>query len=128
MFNALKGIQNAIPPQILLQKPVMFLDALDRLAPIHLEWINSREAFLAVLKVRFKNVGRRMIEDGKFALQATKTKRDINLERPWEVCMKPGQEYDMSMLFQDPGSGDMTTVCTGCRSVCSGEAGEEITW
>jgi hypothetical protein len=98
-LTAVQKIQSSLPPQVSLQKPVIFLDALDRLAPIHLEWINSQEAFLAVLKVRFKHVGLRMIEDGRFALQATATKRDINLNRPWEVCFYPGQAYDMSMLF-----------------------------
>lgn len=116
-----------LPPQVLLQKPVMFLDALDRLAPIHLEWINSHEAFFAVLKVRFKQVGLQMIESGRFALQATKTKRDVDLNRPWDSCMYPGQAYDMSMLFRDQCSSP-NNLCTACHYPCSGNPGEEVTW
>lgn len=126
-LETLQKIQENLPAQVLLQKPVMFLDALDRLAPIHLEWINSQEAFLAVLKVRFKHLGLRMIENGRFALQATKTKRDVNLDTPWEVCLLPGQTYDMSMLFR-ASSSDTTTTCTACHHTCSGKADEDITW
>ena len=116
-----------LPPQVLLQKPVMFLDALDRLAPIHLEWINSYEAFLAVLKVRFKHVGLKMVENGEFALQATKTKRDVDLNRPWDVCLCPGQAYDMSMLFEDLCPSP-DTLCTACHYPCPGKPDEQITW
>jgi hypothetical protein len=128
MFEKFQSIQNSIPPQIALQKPIMFLDALDRLAPIHLEWINSWEAFMAVLKVRFKHVGLHMIESGQFALQATKIKQDINKRRPWEACFRPGQEYDMSMLFQESTLGSRSMTCTTCHHTCAGEAGEDITW
>ncbi|KAF7504319.1 hypothetical protein GJ744_002439 [Endocarpon pusillum] len=110
----------------MMQKPVMFLDALDRLAPIHLEWINSREAFFTVLKVRFKHVGLQMIESGRFALQATKTKRDVDLNRSWDSCLYPGQAYDMSMLFRDQGFSPNNS-CTACYYPCSGNPGEEIT-
>jgi hypothetical protein len=127
IFQALLNIQNALPPQVTLQKPVMFLDALDRLAPIHLEWINSREAFLAVLTVRFKHVGLQMVQNGQFALQATRTKRDIDLNRPWETCFHPGQEYDMSMIFRDSSSRN-DTACISCNYECTGETGQDITW
>ena len=120
-------MQDNLPSQVLLQKPVMFLDALDRLAPIHLEWINSYEAFLAVLKVRFKHVGLKMVKNGQFALQATKTKKDVDLSRPWDVCLYPGQTYDMSMLFRDSGSSP-NSLCTACHYPSSGEPDEQITW
>jgi hypothetical protein len=58
------------------------LDALDRLAFIHLEWINSWEAFMAVLKVGFEHVSLHMVESGHFALQATRIKQDIGKRRP----------------------------------------------
>lgn len=36
-------LESEIPPQVLLQKPVTFLDALGRVAPMHLDFINSVE-------------------------------------------------------------------------------------
>lgn len=127
VLKAISQNQNSIPPQILLQKPVIFLDALDRLAPFHLEWIDSHEAFLAVLKIRFKDHGLQMVESGRFALQASKTKKDVDLNRPWNICLFPGQEYDMSMLFRDPNS-ENNTNCMACHHICSGKAEEDIIW
>ncbi|ERF77094.1 hypothetical protein EPUS_06312 [Endocarpon pusillum Z07020] len=115
-FSMLQKIQDSLPLQVMLQKPVMFLDALDRLAPIHLEWINSHEAFFAVLKVRFKHVGLQMIKSGQFALQATKRKRDVDLNRPWDSCLYPGQAYDMTchyLCFDNPGE---EITCKNCQT------------
>jgi hypothetical protein len=67
-LQILEVIHSNLPSQITQQQPVIFRDALDRVAPIHLEWINSWEAFLAVLKVRFKERGLRKIENMEFAL------------------------------------------------------------
>lgn len=81
----------------------MFRDALDRVAPIHLEWINSREAFMAVLKVRFKDFGLHKIQNGEFALQDTGSADDIDLSdisRDWDFIFAPGQQVDMSVIFK----------------------------
>ena len=43
---------------MLLQQPVVLHDALGWIAPLHLEFIGSVAAFLAVLKIRFEHVGR----------------------------------------------------------------------
>ncbi|KAH0561932.1 hypothetical protein GP486_003359 [Trichoglossum hirsutum] len=89
--------QNKIPPQVMLQRPVQFLDACGRLAPFHLEFINSPEAFLAVLKVRFKYAGLRKIEKREFELRETGSKRRLDLSAPWDSVFLPGQKVDMSM-------------------------------
>ena len=47
--------QQLVPPRVLLQKPVTLLDACGEVAAFHLEFIGSLEAFIAVLKTRFKH-------------------------------------------------------------------------
>ncbi|KAF8848553.1 hypothetical protein BDZ45DRAFT_810680 [Acephala macrosclerotiorum] len=86
-----------IPPQIHLQKPVTFTDALGRVAPIHLDFINSAEALLAVLKVRFKHVGLSKVERKEFALLEEHSDRTLDLGRPWESVMFPGQHVNMTV-------------------------------
>jgi len=105
----------------------MFPDALDRLAPIHWEWINSWDAFIAILKVRFKNTGLKKIEKGKFAVRSTKTDRDLDIRRPWEASIFRGQLYDMSMLFREV-NGSCPTSCVVCSHFCEGETGQDIKW
>jgi hypothetical protein len=125
--QALAKEQASIPAQVLLQQPIMFLDAMNRRTPVHLEWINSWEAFIAVLKVRFKHSGLSKIEAGEFALQATKTQRDIDRSRPWDACFLPGQSYDMSMIFRDANYAKVTS-CPHCKCECAGESTQDITW
>ncbi len=39
-----------IPQQVLLQQPVILLDAFGKIAPLHLDFIDSLDCFTAVLK------------------------------------------------------------------------------
>ena len=41
LLTAVKMIQTSLPAQVLLQQPFIFVDAVDRPAPIHLDWIDS---------------------------------------------------------------------------------------
>jgi hypothetical protein len=126
-FKMLQNICNAIPPQIEQQQPVVFRDALNRVAPIHLEWINSHEAFFAVLEVRFKDVGIEKVRRREFALQKAGDIIDIDLRKSWDACFCPGQRIDMSMIFKQQGSADMA-VCPVCRHKCFGETNSEVEW
>jgi hypothetical protein len=42
-FTAQLHVQTQIPPQVLFQQPVVFRDALDRVTPFHLDFIDSAE-------------------------------------------------------------------------------------
>lgn len=42
-FTAQFRFQTKIPPQVLLQQPVVFRDAFNRVTPVHLEFIDSAE-------------------------------------------------------------------------------------
>jgi len=126
-FRMLERIYNAVPQQVENQQPVIFRDALNRVAPIHLEWINSHEAFLAVLEIRFKNLGLQKIRRKEFALQRAGSNRDVDLNRPWETCFCPGQRVDMSMIFSEFHNANMA-VCPVCQHECFGETGVEVEW
>ena len=71
------------------QQPVIFRDALNRVAPFHLEFINSHEAFFAVLEIRFKDVGINKVRRREFALQNAGATTDIDLRKPWEASFVP---------------------------------------
>ena len=123
----MQGVCNALPQQIERQQPVTFRDALNRVAPIHLEWINSREAFFAVLEVRFKDLGIEKVRRREFALQKAGARTDIDLKTSWEAWFCPGQRVDMSMTFKQQGSADMA-MCPACQSECVGEVDKDIEW
>lgn len=75
--------QRSIPSQVLLQQPVVLHDALGRIAPFHLEFIDSVAAFLAVLIIRFEHVGRPKIKRLEFDLRDTARQSLIALRRSW---------------------------------------------
>lgn len=108
--------QQHIPAQVLLQRPVVLLDACGRAAPFHLDFINSKEAFLTVLKVRFEQCGVtpkgiKKIDRSEFILRDLQ--RAICLDAPWQTMFKPGQTATMSMVFH---CFSRESTCPGCQS------------
>ncbi|KAL8717622.1 MAG: hypothetical protein Q9181_008301 [Wetmoreana brouardii] len=131
VFQVILNVQNlllSIPEQVERQQPVYLNDALGRYAPFHLEFIRSAEALISVLSINFNWVGSasKKIKDGQFSLHDTRSKRDIELNRPWDECFLPGQHVDMSMIFDR--SGACTAACPGCRYTCPCRPGEDIKW
>ncbi|CZR52510.1 uncharacterized protein PAC_02387 [Phialocephala subalpina] len=97
------------------QQPVMFEDAHGRIAPFHVEFINSFEAFQAVMEVRFQHVpGLKKVQNNEYAIQELRSKRNLDLKAPWESVFLPGRKFNMSMTFhqqQNPVSS-----CPGCQT------------
>lgn len=97
-------LQAKVPPQVMLQQPVIFLDPFGKTAPFHLEFIDSSECFMAVLKARFSNAGvtsagLSKLDNGDFLIQDSRRRRPIDLKRNWASVFRPGQNVDMSMIF-----------------------------
>ncbi|MCJ1414052.1 hypothetical protein MMC32_000377 [Xylographa parallela] len=69
----LQALVTQLPSQVERQQPVYLIDALGKAVPFHLEFVRSREAFLAVLKVNFSKIGSgaQKIERGEFLIQDT---------------------------------------------------------
>ncbi|MCJ1418215.1 hypothetical protein MMC32_004562 [Xylographa parallela] len=83
--NLLK-LQQSIPPQILLQRPVQLLDACGRVTAFHLEIIDCIEAFIAVLKIRFRqsgvtDKGLQKLDNFEFVLRDRS--KELSLQQPW---------------------------------------------
>ena len=128
LLSAIKQLQDSLPPQVLLQAPIFFTDALNRFAPIHLEWINSWDAFFAVLAIRFKDRGHGKVKRKEFVLQNRGTQRMIDFVRPLELCVRPGQKLDMSMVFREVQGVVSRNECPRCHEPSSGAAEDEVKW
>ncbi|KIW11410.1 hypothetical protein PV08_10710 [Exophiala spinifera] len=123
-LHLLESLRNSIPAPVLLQNPIIFRDALDRVAPIHLDWIDSWEAFLAVLRLRFEDVGAQKIRRGEFILQDPAA-GDIDFSRPWKVCFSPGQQIEMFVTSKRREKVGNAT-CPVCRQEHVGDSSVEI--
>ena len=103
-LRSMSQTQSAVPPQVLLQQPVILLDPFGKIAPFHMDFIDSSECFMAVLKARFSRngvtpAGLSKLENGDFLIQDTRRRRAIDLNKHWTAVFKPGQNVDMSMVF-----------------------------
>ena len=97
-------LQANVPPQVMLQQPVIFLDPFGKTAPFHLDFIDSSECFIAVLKARFSSAGvstagLSKLDNHEFLIQDSRRNRPIDLKKNWASVFKPGQNVDMSMIF-----------------------------
>ncbi|KAK7697432.1 hypothetical protein SLS64_013513 [Diaporthe eres] len=106
IFDAVTQMQQvlcSIPPQIEREQPVLFEDAHGRLTPFHVEFINSHNAFQAVLEARFENMpGLRKVRNLEYAMQDTQSKLVLDLSRPWEHIIRPGRNEnpDCRMVYR----------------------------
>lgn len=128
IFDAVTQMQQllcSIPPQIEREQPVLFEDAHGRLTPFHVEFINSHNAFQAVLEARFENMpGLRKVRNLEYAMQDTQSKLVLDLSRPWEHIIRPGRKFVMSMVFQLPKA--VVSSCPGCSTeTCNRPVNEE---
>jgi hypothetical protein len=113
IFSTVLNIQRSLPPQVERQQPVHFVDACGRHAPFHLEFINSWDAFEAVLQVRFKDKGLPKILRREYVLERAGNKRTLNRNTSWERSVLPGLTINMDMLFNIPREN--TNSCLGCN-------------
>ena len=97
-------LQAHVPPQVMLQQPVTFLDPFGKTAPFHLDFIDSSECFMAVLRARFSSAdvssaGLSKLDNHEFLIQDSRRRRPIDLKKNWSSVFRPGQNVDMSMTF-----------------------------
>jgi hypothetical protein len=130
-IQVLLRVQCTIPPQVLLQQPVILLDAFGKIAPFHLEFIDSLEAFIAVLKIRSTQAGvqggaLRKLDDREFHIRDTRRRRQIDFTRPWAAIFRAGQNVDMSMVYRRCLTPSICPQC-GCENEYSDDS-EETEW
>lgn len=140
-------VDKEIPAQVLLSKPAILHDARGRIFPFHLEFIDSADvsipiqvqnaihvavltlalqAFIAVLKVRFKDIGLRKIEEGQFVLEDRLRKHGISLTNSWTTVVRPGQHINMSMVFRRQEM--VRAICPGCGEKNEESEVDEVIW
>lgn len=64
------------------------------------------------------------IENGEFALEDAKTKRQLYLSQEWHPQFYPGMHVTMDMVYKR--RKDELQMCPGCQQECIGEADKEI--
>jgi hypothetical protein len=126
-YSAVIRLQTALPSHLergLFEEPIILEDPLGRIAPVHLQFVTSWDAFHSILDVRFQNVpGHIKMRQRSYGLQVRGTKKEIEQSRPWQYAFLPGQRVEMSFIFDDINTGD---TCPGCHTPSEGSVGAEL--
>ncbi|KAH6845904.1 hypothetical protein BKA58DRAFT_137473 [Alternaria rosae] len=130
-YRAVMRLQTSLPSSLersMFEEPIILDDPMGRIAPVHLQFITSWDAFHSVLELRFQDMpGQIKIGQRQYALQASGTGREIELSRPWHAAFIPGQRIDMSIIFsQDDASEISSTTCPGCLTQSKNSSDAEI--
>lgn len=133
IYRAVLSIQESLSLCIdrpLIQEPFMLEDPLGRVAPVHLQFITSWEAFHAVLTTRFIGLpGYNKIERREFVLQEGATSREISSEDPWEIAFRPGASVCMSIVFRQAAKiTESNSHCPHCGSISERETSDDVHW
>lgn len=128
-YNAVKEIEGRLPSQLersMYQEPFILEDSIGRIAPVHMQFITSWEAFDSVLELRFRDIqGHRMVRNKEYVIQESATKREIDQTRPWEASFLPGQRIFMSMLFNAATS---KSSCPRCQTSSNEPQDSDVQW
>ena len=84
------------------------------------------QALIALLTVRFEDMGDRKIEKGQFALEDTRRKQGLDLAKPWTTLIKPGQHISMSMIFRRQQIS--TGRCPSCAEENEDLENDDVEW
>jgi hypothetical protein len=129
-YSILLDLQTRVPREFepcWIQEPLTLTDSLGRVAPIHLELINSWHVLESVLTARFKNIpGERKVMQGEYALQDRGSLRDIEKSQAFEACFLPGRKVDMSMIFKRHHT--LLRSCPGCWLETTEDNAIATTW
>ena len=146
-YKAIVTLQSRLPPQLercWTQEPVTLRDPLGRVTPVHLEFIETwevcchhqsfcttnfhpKQAFQSMLEVRFRQLpGHGKVRRNEYALEANRSNQDIDSALAFRRWFRPGQDVDMSMVFDN--SAGRTTSCPGCGIVATGPIDSKMKW
>jgi len=130
-YNILLDLQTRVPPesaQCWIQEPLILTDAIGRVVPVHLEFVNSWEVLESALAARFRNIpgGERKIKYKEYALQDHKSLKDLERDVPFEACFLPGGKVDMAMIFQ--GGQAWGNSCPSCGKVSKQGQSVAVIW
>jgi len=140
ILKSLRAIESGLPSALersLIQEPFILEDAIGRVTPVSLQFIDSWDAFQAVLEIRFRGIqGADKVQNREYTLQDRARGFEITRVRPWQSAFLPGQRVDMSLIFErlastaeDEGQQAQKQVsCPSCGFKSKGSAEMSIEW
>jgi hypothetical protein len=135
IYREIVALRSAFSKQVdrpLTEDPFMLEDAIGRIAPVHLRFINSWSAFQAVMEIRFEGKqGVLKICRKEYILQDMATGREVDMSLNFEDAFLPGQKVTMSLVFRHTSSehtAQTTTTCPRCKTPSGQSTDIDVSW
>lgn len=137
IYNELIDIRRTLPDNFdraLIQEPFILEDAIGRVAPVHLQFITSWEAFEAVLERRFHDLeAYEKIRRREFVLQEAATGAEIHRSGSWEGSVRAGQKVHMALVYERtrPWENDgakKPNICPHCGTSSDAPLTADVHW
>lgn len=107
------------------------LDAYNREILFHLEFVQSAEALLTVLKLNYQDseCGTDLIDTGEYVIEERGSHKATDLMSRWETCFYPGQRVAMSMILRKVELSSLyKSHCPACSTENGNRTDAEISW
>lgn len=135
IYREIVALRSAFTTRVghsLCEDPFILEDAIGRTAPVHLRFINSWQAFDAVMEIRFKGKqGLPKIQRKEYILEEDATGLEIDRSIDFSDCFLPGQKIVMSLVFKNesafPGP-PLVTLCPRCQAPSANPGDSNILW
>ena len=102
-YEAVVALQRVLPSHLeraMFRDPFVLEDAIGRISPVHMDFINSWDAFDAILRLCFQDVqGYKKVQNKEYIFQEHATKREIKRICPWEegIFTRTTHRYELGL-------------------------------
>jgi hypothetical protein len=117
------------------EEPFVLEDPIGRISLVHLRFVDSWDAFDAVMETRFRGKqGLRKIVNKQFTLEDARTGKEISRKRNIEDAILPGQRIAMAIIFlirlpiSKPTRAADVWKCPRCQTICDESTDKSIQW
>jgi hypothetical protein len=129
-LSAVQRIEERLPSRSeqFLIRTFILEDVLGRITQIDMDYVNSWDAFDAMLAVCFLGLpGHKKVAKRDCVIQDQKTSKELLRSIPWSGSFLPGQRIIMGLIFRKRLQKAQSVFCPGCHILLKERHGQ-VSW
>jgi hypothetical protein len=129
-LSAVQRIEERLPSRSeqLLIRTFILEDVLGRITQIDMDYVNTWDAFDAMLAVCFLGLpGHKKVAKRDYVIQDQKTSKELLRSIPWSGAFLPGQRIIMGLIFRKRLQKAQSVFCPGCHILLKERHGQ-VSW
>jgi hypothetical protein len=129
-LSAVQRIEERLPSRSeqFLIRTFILEDVLGRITQIDMDYVNTWDAFDAMLAVCFLGLpGHKKVAKRDYVIQDQKTSKELLRSIPWSGSFLPGQRIIMGLIFRKRLQKAQSVFCPGCHILLKERHGQ-VSW